>query len=289
MKELISVIIPLYNKEKAVANCLGSITRHSDYNVEIIIVDDGSSDNSAQIVKSFQDERIKYFIKPNGGVSSARNLGLEYAQGDWIIYIDADDYFLPDALTILYKTAVENKVLISTANFYAEKNGIRTPFCNRICSGLVRNNFRAWYFRSSFPCPGTTLFHKSVLSEMRFDESLNRYEDAAFIFDVIRRQKMAYSSKFVMVYAQDFSQASRVYAYPEKDFIMHMNFHEKSFWERMALASLLNEGLYVYGSKLLEGKYPNTSFYLFLDNKIRRFRKWKNNAYRLITNKVKCE
>lgn len=287
MKELISVIIPLYNKENAVAKCLGSITRHADYNVEIIVIDDGSSDNSAHIVKSFQDERIKYFRKPNGGVSSARNLGLEYAKGDWIIYIDADDYFLPDALTILYKTAVEKKVLISTANFYAEKNGVRTPFCNRICTGLVRNNFRAWYFRSSIPGPGAALFHKSVLSGMRFNENLARYEDAAFLFDVIRKQKIAYSSNFVMVYAQDNSQASKSFVSPEKDFIMHMNFHNKSFWERMVLASMLNEGLYVYGSKLLEGKYPNTSFYLFVDNKIRRFRKWKSNFYKFIMKNIK--
>ena len=63
MKELISVIIPLYNKENAVANCLESITKHIDYDVEIIVIDDGSTDNSAQIVKSFQDERIKYFRK----------------------------------------------------------------------------------------------------------------------------------------------------------------------------------------------------------------------------------
>ncbi len=286
MNELISVIIPLYNKENAVANCLESITKHTDYDVEIIVIDDGSSDNSAQIVKSFQDERIKYFRKPNGGVSSARNLGLEYAKGDWIIYIDADDYFLPDALTILYKTAVEKKVLISTANFYAEKNGVRTPFCNRICTGLVHNNFRAWYFRSSIPRPGAALFHKSVLQGMKFNENLTRYEDAAFLFDIIRKQKIAYSSNFVMVYAQDYSQASKSYVSPEKDFIMHMNFHDKSFWERMVLASLLNEGFYIYGSKLLEGKYPNTSFYLFVDNKIRRFRKWKSKFYKLIMNKI---
>ena len=287
MKELISVIIPLYNKENAVANCLESITKHIDYDVEIIVIDDGSTDNSAQIVKSFQDERIKYFRKPNGGVSSARNLGLEYAKGDWIIYIDADDYFLPDALTILYKTAVEKKVLISTANFYAEKKGVRTPFCNRICTGLVRNNFRAWYFRSSIPGPGAALFHKSVLSGMKFNEHLTRYEDAAFLFDIIRKQKIAYSSNFVMVYAQDNSQASKSYISPDKDFIMHMNFHDKSFWERMVLASMLNEGLYVYGSELLEGRYPNTSFYLFVDNKIRRFRKWKSNFYKFIMNKIK--
>lgn len=287
MKELISVIIPLYNKENAVANCLESITKHIDYDVEIIVIDDGSTDNSAQIVKSFQDERIKYFRKPNGGVSSARNLGLEYAKGDWIIYIDADDYFLPDALTILYKTAVEKKVLISTANFYAEKKGVRTPFCNRICTGLVRNNFRAWYFRSSIPGPGAALFHKSVLSGMKFNENLTRYEDAAFLFDIIRKQKIAYSSNFVMVYAQDNSQASKSYISPDKDFIMHMNFHDKSFWERMVLASMLNEGLYVYGSELLEGRYPNTSFYLFVDNKIRRFRKWKSNFYKFIMNKIK--
>lgn len=80
----VSVIIPLYNKEKAIKQTLMSILNQGNFVSEIIIVDDGSTDSSALIVKKFEDPKIKYFYKQNGGVSSARNYGLEKANSDWI-------------------------------------------------------------------------------------------------------------------------------------------------------------------------------------------------------------
>ena len=80
----VSVIIPLYNKEKAIKQTLMSVLNQGIFVSEIIVVDDGSKDSSASIVKDFKDPKIKYFYKQNGGVSSARNYGLEKANSDWI-------------------------------------------------------------------------------------------------------------------------------------------------------------------------------------------------------------
>ena len=89
-----SLIIPVYNVEKYVAKCLASIFNQSYNNYEVIIVDDGSLDNSAKIIKEFikNKNKFKYYKKTNGGLSDARNYGVNYATGDYIIFIDSDDY-----------------------------------------------------------------------------------------------------------------------------------------------------------------------------------------------------
>ena len=94
----ISVIIPLYNKESAIENTVSSVLKQTYKNFELIISDDGSTDNSSSIIKrmALDDKRIKYFYKSNGGVSSARNYGLSKAVGDWVVFIDADDEMLPN-------------------------------------------------------------------------------------------------------------------------------------------------------------------------------------------------
>ena len=88
---LFSIIIPLYNKEKTVKRTLQSILTQSYRDFEVVVVDDGSKDKSYEVVKSIADNRVKLFSKTNGGVSSARNFGLQKAQGKWTMFFDADD------------------------------------------------------------------------------------------------------------------------------------------------------------------------------------------------------
>lgn len=111
---MISVIIPIYNKQRFIGRCIESVLSQTYTDWELLLIDDGSTDASAERIQSYlADQRIRYIYKENGGVSSARNRGIKEAKGEWIIYIDADDYFLPEALQILYDTAVNNHVLIS--------------------------------------------------------------------------------------------------------------------------------------------------------------------------------
>ncbi len=98
---LISVVIPLYNKEKWVKRCVESVLDQTYSHMEILIVNDGSTDNSLQVVETIEDNRIKIINKPNGGVSSARNLGIEHAKGEYIAFLDADDEWEPKHLDIL--------------------------------------------------------------------------------------------------------------------------------------------------------------------------------------------
>jgi glycosyltransferase involved in cell wall biosynthesis len=90
---LVSVIIPCYNRDKWLEKCIQSVLNQTYTNLEIIIVDDGSIDQTVEIIKSFADKRIKYFFKENGGHASARNFGIKQSQGDWITFLDSDDYW----------------------------------------------------------------------------------------------------------------------------------------------------------------------------------------------------
>ena len=98
MNELISIIIPVYNSEKYLAGCLESVLGQTYKELEIIIVDDGSTDSSLSIARSYAntDSHIKFFHKENGGVSSARNKGLEEASGAYVAFVDSDDMLMPD-------------------------------------------------------------------------------------------------------------------------------------------------------------------------------------------------
>jgi len=93
-----SVVIPLYNKEKDVLKTIQSVLKQSHSKFEIIIVDDGSTDSSIEIIKNIKDERIRLFSKKNEGVSIARNYGVEKATTEFIAFLDADDYWHPNHL-----------------------------------------------------------------------------------------------------------------------------------------------------------------------------------------------
>ena len=106
----ISVIVPVYKAEAFLEKCVGSILGQTFPNLELLLIDDGSPDNSGALCDRFAaaDSRVRVFHKPNGGVSSARNLGLREARGDFIAFADSDDWLAPDALETFYYAAVSS-------------------------------------------------------------------------------------------------------------------------------------------------------------------------------------
>ena len=106
----VSVIVPIYNVEKYLAECVDSILGQTFQDMEIILVDDGSLDSSSQMADDYavQDQRVKVIHKENGGLSSARNAGMKIARGEYIYFCDSDDYISLDAIEILYETVTKN-------------------------------------------------------------------------------------------------------------------------------------------------------------------------------------
>ena len=105
----ISIIIPVYNVEKFLHNCLDSVLKQTYRNLEIILIDDGSTDNSGKICDNYAkiDNRIIVIHKENGGVSSARNVALKIAKGDYIVWIDSDDFISKNMITYLCEKILE--------------------------------------------------------------------------------------------------------------------------------------------------------------------------------------
>ena len=121
----VSLIVPVYNTEMFLKKCLESIISQTLKEIEIIIVNDGSTDNSQKIIDDFskKDSRIKAFYKENEGLSSARNLGLEKAKGKYIWFIDSDDYIMkPYACEKLYNFSEENNLDIAVCNYVQESS-----------------------------------------------------------------------------------------------------------------------------------------------------------------------
>lgn len=127
METLISIIIPVYNVEKYLQDCVDSVRKQTYKNLEIILIDDGSTDNSGKMCDEYkkQDARIKVFHKSNGGLSDARNLGLEKATGQYVYFLDSDDILPQCAIEILLYICLENKADVAIAGY--EKFSNRIP------------------------------------------------------------------------------------------------------------------------------------------------------------------
>lgn len=138
MEELITVIVPIYNVEKYLKQCLDSIINQTYKNLEIILVDDGSPDNCGKICDNYaeKDNRIKVIHKENGGLSSARNAGLDIATGDYISFIDSDDYVAENFIETLYKLCIENNCDISECDFL--------KFENEVCTNKMNANIEMY-------------------------------------------------------------------------------------------------------------------------------------------------
>ncbi|MBQ3396194.1 MAG: glycosyltransferase, partial [Synergistaceae bacterium] len=124
---LISVIVPVYKVEKYLNRCINSIVNQTYWNLEIILVDDGSPDNCPLICDEWskKDKRIRVLHKRNGGLSSARNAGLDIAKGEYISFIDSDDFILPEMFEELYRLMIENDADLGMSGYlYVDENGL---------------------------------------------------------------------------------------------------------------------------------------------------------------------
>ena len=110
MNSLISIILPVYNAEKYIKKCLNSLINQSYKNIEILCIDDGSKDNSYNIIEEFKDERIKLFKQENSGPAKARNVGLSNAKGEYIMFCDADDWYEPNMCELMLETIINQNV-----------------------------------------------------------------------------------------------------------------------------------------------------------------------------------
>lgn len=243
----ISIIIPLYNKEKYISATIKSVLAQTYKDFELLVVDDGSTDGSADIVKSFNDERIRYIRKENGGVSSARNRGVVEAIGDWILFLDADDTLESRCLeTLLVPIESNRDVDISAASFFIERHGSKSVDCHTSYNGIVPSNYKWLFLKKYFLRAGSFLIRRDIVMKNKFDESLSRYEDMKCVLEWIRNTKIYVLDIPVMTYQTGNSSLSSMAKDFSRDFIFNMSFKGKGFWEKCILGGLLYQGLIGY-------------------------------------------
>ena len=209
MMPAISVIVPIYNVEKYLPQCLDSIIRQTFSNIEIICVNDGSTDNSSEILADYaqKDSRIKIVDKKNGGLSSARNAGMKVATGEFISFIDSDDWIDETMLEKLYNNIVfldtdisicavhqfdEEKQQLDDTNAYFTLGYFDKSFDNKVFSYIDAKDFlmnvcvMAW----------NKLYRKSFLDECQaeFPDGLI-FEDGPFFFSIFFKTKKSFYCK----------------------------------------------------------------------------------------------
>lgn len=180
MKPLITVIVPVYNVEGYLNRCVESIANQSYRNLEIILVDDGSRDGCPGLCDTWgkSDSRIKVIHKKNGGVSSARNAGLDIACGEYIAFVDADDYISPNMLEKLVNGATLNNCDISICRVSSDESAPNEQ------AKVYENDVLSLYLSDSLCEPSTPakLYSRQVIQGLRFDSSIKIGEDYIFNF-----------------------------------------------------------------------------------------------------------
>lgn len=242
---LISIVIPVYNAEKYLGGCLNSIQNQTYKNFEVILVNDGSIDHSETICKEFVevDTRFRYFLKVNGGASSARNFGLDHVTGDFITFIDADDWVDENHLEVLINNIKENNSDMAVSSIKKFDNVSSFEF--RVYSNqekyllnynkLNRDEFlvilpKLIHASNSYKIAVSKLFKKELVKDIRFDESIVYGEDLDFFFKIYNNiNSISYVDEVTYVYRlHDESTSSKFnQQYAEQELLIYKKMYEK--------------------------------------------------------------
>ncbi len=234
----ISVIIANHNNAEFLSDCLSSVVNQAFRDLECIVIDDGSTDNSREIITDFatRDSRIKTLFIENSGVSAARNAGLDIAGGEWIAFLDSDDCFFPDMLGLLHGAGLANNADIVGAGAFTVRDKFKISYSGgrevlpwqpefniytnstsdiKSMEKLGRGHRFVWVWRR--------LFRREVIGDLRFELGMFPGEDTCFILSVLPRTKRIVELNTVAVYHRvhpgntlnkPFNQAAFAYVAP---------------------------------------------------------------------------
>ncbi len=206
-KVRLSIIIPVYNAEDYLDRCLESVFEQSFPSYEVILVDDGSTDSSPLICDRYSatDSRFRTVHKENGGVSSARNAGINLAKGEYLMFVDSDDALLPDALERMMEGVVNEDIVVGGYTVFI--GGVPgkevLPKKTRSYKGEDMNCFFEDNIRKNcemLDAPWSKMFRRKTVGELRFCEDLSYAEDKLFVFSFMAVCKSAHTCD-VPVYA----------------------------------------------------------------------------------------
>lgn len=199
-KDKISVVVPTYNREKLIKKTVQSLLKQTYDNLEIIIIDDGSTDNTEEVINEFADKRIKYIkLKKNKGACHARNVGIKKSKGKYITFLDSDDVYYKDKVKMQYENLISNnsdidicKIKVTCGNNHnvipndeAEKNILNKDLFNQLCSG-------------NFISTPTIFGKKDIFKKSPFDETLPRMQDYDLALRITKNYSLSYTNKILV-------------------------------------------------------------------------------------------
>ncbi len=180
----ISIIIPVYNGEKYIKKCIDSVINQTKKELEIIIINDGSTDNTENLIKEYKDKRIKYFKNTNHGIGYTRNYGISKSTGKYIMFLDSDDYIEKTACEKLFNKIEKNNLDIVICDFYKDyETSIEEIHTGSFNDSSLKDNPN---IITEYLSPWAKLYSSKLIKDnkIKFVEDL-KYEDAPFVIEAL--------------------------------------------------------------------------------------------------------
>lgn len=246
----VSIIVPVYNSERYLNRCIDSILAQTYKNIEILLINDGSTDSSGEICDTYTiyDNRVRVIHKDNGGVSETRNIGLQEANGEYILFVDSDDYISSDMIDIMVSKAIDCNSDIVMCNYFIDKCGkitLASMDYKEVYDGkeIIKNEIVYLYYidyHTGLYSLCNKLIKKNIYSinKIQFDLNLKRGEDAWFIFQCLKNCDRL-----------DFIPKGLYYYYQNNNSIMH-TFYSDQYEKWVLMRKRLLEENKTFGFKI---------------------------------------
>lgn len=253
----ISVIVPVYNVERYVRKCLFSLVNQTLVDLEILVINDGSTDRSPEIIETFREQypqKIKVFHLINGGLGAARNYGIEKAKGQYIGFVDGDDYVALEMFEDLYRLAISHRAEIAMCNLQKvdEKGALlrKLPQSNGFPEKIdLAQHFSIFGQLSYFAC--NKIFKKELFENQRFHESIH-FEDIALIPQLLLASKiLAKTDRYSYHYVQRKQSITQLHSDRGFDMIKAIELVEQAFVD----SAYANHKKALEGFQILQGAY----------------------------------
>lgn len=210
---LISVIVPVYNSRAYLSTCIESVIQQTYHHWEMILVDDGSTDDSGQICDNYAklDSRIRVFHKRNAGVSSARNLGLTEAFGEYVLFLDADDWIAPTCIETCINYSLQYDLDCLQFSYLRVMDEHDIQVCQKGSISNVKNNCEYVSTENYLVCAAGSFINSAIIriKHIRFNEDLKLAEDQIFMMTVIQHsERLLRLNEVLYFYRQNINSAT---------------------------------------------------------------------------------
>lgn len=226
MNDKVSIIIPVYNCKQYISRCVLSLLKQTYENIELVLIDDGSTDGSGDILDSYSNDlRVSVYHIKNGGVSRARNYGIKHATGTWIMFVDADDFVSCNYVDTLLKAAHYYKVQIATCSAYHtfDSNIQSLPVLEKSRVNYIKVDEYDFTKPYEHSCCWGAIYHRDVIEDISFVEDLYVGEDTFFFCECLNKCD----------YVVDVGEKLYCYIHYENS-LMHGEWNEKKATELLA-------------------------------------------------------